>query len=710
MKTEGQILIIDDDQGICTTLCDILEDEGYAVKDFNEGGKALCFLKSNLVDVVFIDINLPDISGMRLLEQIKLIKPESAVIMITGHASTATAVEALNEGAYAYVVKPFDLDELKTIVKKAVREIKLSLENKKLIDQLQRTNRELERYKKSLESRTVELEDAVREADRMAKKAAEATESKGRFLANMSHEIRTPMNAIIGFSNLLSEERLTDEQRHYVNFISDSGNHLLSLVNDILDFSKIEAGKIDIEIIECSLAQLLNSVKSMMMPKAIERGIEFKIIENNCLPTHIYTDPTRLRQCLVNLVGNAVKFTERGHVYMKVSLETADKQSKIRFDVEDTGVGIPQDRQHAIFESFTQADGSTSRKFGGTGLGLTITKQLTELIGGQLTLTSEAGKGSIFSMVIPAGLEVAKQGCLDRYNIAGYQESESGKSDTVKFSGKVLVAEDVKTNQVLMNSLLGKMCIEVTIADDGSQAVQKAIDRKFDLILMDIQMPNMDGYEAAKALRAKGITTPIIALTANAMISDARKCIEAGCNDYLSKPVDRRQLVEKLRKYMPSDDQLLDKTVDSAKSNIDGLPDVCSCRVVKGADLQDNADTEQSREIINWVHLVDRLGDEALIGEVVSVFLEDSKERFNKLSDAVKAGDIKEIRFYAHAIKGAARNVGAKRLSDIAGQLENVSRDGDLETAAKIYDDLNPEFEKAISFLSQPDWIQAVKC
>jgi PAS domain S-box-containing protein len=401
----------------------------------------------------------------------------------------------------------------------------------------------------------------LREAEEMLKqaktKAEAASVAKSEFLANMSHEIRTPINAIIGFTELLGDETLSDKQKEKLNIIRDSGQHLLSLINNILDFSKIEAGKLDIELVDCSLSHLLNSIESMMKPKAEEKEIEFKVVENSSLPNQIRTDPTRLRQCLVNLVGNAIKFTEQGYVHIKVSLETTDNILNLRFDIEDTGIGIPEYSQKAIFEPFTQADGSTTRRFGGTGLGLTITKQLTELLGGKLTLTSQRGKGSVFSIVIPAGLDATKQPPFDRYNIAGYLEDEKNKVDKIKFSGKVLVAEDVKTNQILIRALLEKMGIEVTIADDGNHAVQEALTQEFNLIFMDIQMPHKDGYEATRTLRAQGMATPIIALTANAMEGDDKKCTEAGCDGYMTKPIDRHKLIEMLGKYLICENETL---------------------------------------------------------------------------------------------------------------------------------------------------------
>ena len=409
-----------------------------------------------------------------------------------------------------------------------------------LNEQMRQNEKNLIIAKEKTEKLNKELTLEKLYAIEMQSKAEAANMAKSEFLANMSHEIRTPMNAIIGLTELMADEQLEERHKETLNVISECSHNLLSLINDILDFSKIEAGELGIDKIDFSMQSFLASIKNITCPKAQSKNIKFEIINEVKLPQAINTDPDRLKQCLINLTDNAIKFTSNGCVNLYVSTIKKDNKNFLRFRVEDTGIGIPKAKQDIIFESFKQADGSTTRKYGGTGLGLTITKKITNLLGGTIDLESKEGKGSKFTLLIPFG----------SVSNAISSKFTDQAIDTVKFNGKALLAEDTITNQLVMHRLLEKFGLNVYVANDGLEAFNSALENNFDIIFMDMQMPNMNGYEATQKIKSSGIKNPIIAVTANAMEGDERACIEAGCDDYISKPVNRNKLKHILERYI----------------------------------------------------------------------------------------------------------------------------------------------------------------
>ena len=389
---------------------------------------------------------------------------------------------------------------------------------------------------------------------RQAKQAAEAaTQAKSGFLANMSHEIRTPMTAILGYTDLMMDPRQSASERlNCLSVVRRNGEHLLGLINDILDISRIEAGKFAIERRPCSVPAVVAEVVSMMRVRADERGISLTAEYTGELPETILTDQARLRQGLINLVGNAVKFTETGGVRLVVSFVAnwRDDKPAVRIDVVDTGIGIPPDDLKRLFQSFVQVDSSTSRKYEGTGLGLAITRRIVELMGGELSAESTLGEGSTFTVTVPTG-DLKGVRMLARPAEAVLARPPAGQgggfSSNILAGKRILLAEDGEDNMRLIRAILRKAGADVFVAENGRVAVNQATapgSPPFDVILMDMQMPVLDGYAATRQLRSRGYRGPIVALTASAMIPDRQKCLEAGCDDYLPKPFERHDLLQ----------------------------------------------------------------------------------------------------------------------------------------------------------------------
>ncbi len=555
-----------------------------------------------------------------------------------------------------------------------------------------------------------QLELAVEKANLLAKQAQEANRAKSEFLANMSHEIRTPMNSIIGFSDILNEEpSLSADHRKYIQLILNNGRILLQLINDILDFSKIEAGKLNTEIIEVSLFEFLEDLNSLLRPLALGKGLDFEILQCGDLPAIIHTDPVRVRQCLVNLVSNAVKFTSSGHVFVNVYIQRQDESDYIRFDVEDTGVGIPEDKIRTIFEAFTQADGSTTRKYGGTGLGLTITRQLANLLGGTIEVRSEVVKGSVFSILIPTGVNVQDQPLMNRYELSESLMQEDKPKPEGLLTGRVLVAEDAKGNQVLIRLLLEKMGLSVEIVENGKLAVEKAQAEKFDLIFMDMQMPVMSGYDAARQLRQDGCTLPIIALTAHAMKEDEKKCLSAGCSGYLQKPIDRDKLTELLHAVLSGKEDIMEKKADELKAQVDQLSQLCQSAANPDPHTNSDAAQQEIQVPICWEELSVVCDDPEILQVVAQTVLEEDPQVLDLLKSAVNAKDAANIQLLAHRIKGTAKNMAAGVLADKSFALELAAKNNQIENAQAMLEEIQTALNQLKEFLSQEDWLQKVQ-
>ena len=371
--------------------------------------------------------------------------------------------------------------------------------------------------------------------------ALEANRAKSAFLANMSHEIRTPLGAILGFSDLIADASITENDRRlYLDTIHRNGQLLTALINDILDLAKVEAGKLNIELIDVSLRELLADVVTALEPKASAKKVSFLLEQNPALPTTVVTDPVRLKQILLNILGNAIKFTNRGSVKLTVGLKSQSsgtgKRSLLVFEVTDTGVGIKPEQASLLFQPFTQADVSITRKFGGTGLGLVLSQKLARALGGDLVLTeSEYGVGSTFEITIARNDHVQPA----MQNVLALEQQLA--ADDLK-GLRVLVVDDSKDNQLLLMKLLAAFGVETSTADNGAEGVDKALALNPDIVLMDIQMPVLSGIDAAGRLRNAGFEKPIIALTAHALKGDREQCLQAGCSDYLTKPVQKSDL------------------------------------------------------------------------------------------------------------------------------------------------------------------------
>jgi PAS domain S-box-containing protein len=614
--------------------------------------------------------------------------------------------EKMSQGEILWNGLITDINELKTAEAKI----------KHLNDDLAQRISVLAAVNQELEILTHKLEIAYDEA-------LEASKLKSEFVANISHEVRTPISAVIGMSELLLDTPLTPEQRQFVNIVSDSAQSLLTIINDILDFSKMEAGRIELEIIDFNLIAIVKACTDWLESAAKGKSLRLLTDIDPTIPRFVKGDPVRLRQVLLNLASNAIKFTAEGTVTLKAQVLEQDSDAiNIRFAVSDTGIGLSEASRKLLFQPFSQADGSTTRKYGGTGLGLSISKRLVELMGGEITVESEELKGSTFSFNVPFQISQIKEDMGDTEtaisephylsrqfstkaaSAAAYAISDgclpfgalsdNGERKAAGSTRWVLLADDNPVLQDLASRQLAKLGFNVKVVSNGKEALQAAMKRQYCAIFMDCQMPEMDGFEATMAIRKKEGSTGkhvlIVALTASAMPSDRERCLDAGMDDYLSKPVRLEQLVEIVKRWIPGTSAVTSmaskERKQEAKASVASAPAIGSPQKV------------QTEELIDLASLKDLYGEDA-VQEILTMFLDEAKGLVDRLNDNLKTRDRNELVATAHQLKGVAAAVLTTYLNKYSLELEGAARAGSWEEAERLKRIVASEFNRVTKFV-----------
>lgn len=662
------ILLVDDRPENLYALEKTLGEDKYNLVKALSGEEALKIVLKQEFSLILLDVQMPGMDGYevaQLLSSSKKTKDIPIIFVTAINKEKKHMLKGFQSGAVDYIPKPVDPDVLLSKVNIFLKLHEQQKETEKAKSALEDVNTHLET---KVQSRTKELEASKLLAEK-------SLQIKEEFLANMSHEIRTPVNAILGFSRLLLDTTLTADQREEMEAILFSSEQLLSIINDILDFSKIEAGKVELEETDLDLHSLLNSLIKMQEPKANEKGIKVLSEIQKEIPQVVIGDPVRLNQIFSNLLNNAIKFTETGEVKLKANLINLQSQTlQLQFEVSDTGIGIPEHKLDKVWDSFSQASSDTTRKFGGTGLGLTIVKRLVGLHhGGKVGLKSTLGQGTTFTVNL--NLQTSAKSAKE------IEKSKVLENDGTLEGIKILLAEDNRLNQVVATKVLAKMGIEAEIANNGIEALEMAQSGDFAMVLMDIQMPDMDGYEATRRIRKlegeKG-QIPIVALTADVAPSVTKRCMEVGMNDYLPKPFQEKELFQKMKRWANVAAPVVTEVVEP-------IAEASTNRIINMATLQDMAD-----------------GNTEFIDEMINMFLEDTPDCLAKIEVALTEGDHDTIQRISHKMKPSMGFMGMPKLEATIAEMERKAEGKEDITEIKdLFQSVNAKCEQAFLELKQ---------